>query len=180
MTSKKAVCVITGASRGLGESIALNFAPKFSDGSVIILMARNKPALDNVLHRVQEKAPNVCVIAKEHDQGSLDNELFSTILSNALEEAGVQPADFEQALLVNNAGSIEPLVYIRNLPGVNEISKYFNSNVAGMIALTSTFVKIFPATLGVDRLVINISSLAAVQPLKSLSLYCAGNAVCIL
>nr|KAG5687665.1 hypothetical protein BaRGS_027557 [Batillaria attramentaria] len=64
--------------------------------------------------------------------------------------------------------------YTRNLPAVEELSKYLNVNVAGVISLTSQFLRTFQSSM--SRAVINISSLGAVQPFKSWAMYCSGKA----
>ena len=174
MFSKKSLCFVTGASRGLGESIAVNFASKLPAGSLIVLLARSEGDLEKVKNRLLEKSPRVTIVSRRFDQSSQDQQVFEAVFSQALESAGVKADDFQQAILVNNAGSIKPVVYTRNLPGVQELSQYLNTNVSGVIALTSQFLKAFPASSGVFRVVINISSLAAVQPFKSWAMYSSG------
>lgn len=174
MFSKRTVCFITGASRGLGESIALNFSTQFPHGSLFVLLARSEDSLKDVRDRLLLKAPNSLAVAICFDQGLLDDEVFSSIFSKCFTSAGVKPEDFEQALLVNNAGSLEHLVYARNLPDIGQLAMYFNINVTGVIALTSKFLKAFPKSTGISRVIINTSSLCALKPTQSWAMYCTG------
>ena len=176
MFSKKTLCFVTGASRGLGESMAVNFACKFPAGSLIVLLARSEGDLENVKKRLLEKSPHVIAVTRRFDQGTLDQKEFEAVFSQTLESACVKAEDFQQTVLVNNAGSVKPIVYTRNLPDVQELSEYLNINVSGVIALTSQFLKSFPASSSVSRVVINSSSLAAVQPFKSWAMYSSGKA----
>ena len=174
MFSKKTVCFVTGASRGLGESIADNFARKLPAGSLIVLLARSEGDLENVKKRLLEKSPHVTAVSLRFDQSTQDQQVFEAIFAQTLDSANAKAEDFQQAVLVHNAASIKPVVYTRNLPDVQELSQYLNVNVSGVIALTSQFLKSFPASSGVSRVIINISSLAALQPFKSWAMYCSG------
>jgi sepiapterin reductase len=176
MFSKKTICFVTGASRGLGESIAINFAGRLPAGSVMVLLARSEGNLELVKNRllVLEKAHEVRTIAQRFDQSVQEQAAFEAVFSHALSSVGAKVEDFEQAMLVNNAGSLEPVLYTRNLPDVKELTEYLSTNVAGMIALTSQFLKTFPAECGASRVVVNISSLGGIQPFKSWAMYCSG------
>ncbi|XP_076470657.1 sepiapterin reductase-like [Babylonia areolata] len=176
MFSKKTICFVTGSSRGLGESIALKFACKLPPGSVIVLLARSKDDLDNVKKRLLQESPHVVAVALCFNQSSQDQEHFRAVFSQTLESVSAKVTDFQQAVLVNNAGTVKPVVFVRNLPDVRELTEYLNINVSGVIALTSEFLKFFPSLSGLSRVIINTSSLAAVQPFKSWAMYCSGKA----
>jgi NAD(P)-dependent dehydrogenase (short-subunit alcohol dehydrogenase family) len=45
MWGEKSVVIVTGASRGIGREVALQFSRKVADGSRIVLIARNAGAL---------------------------------------------------------------------------------------------------------------------------------------
>ncbi|KAK7110758.1 hypothetical protein V1264_014581 [Littorina saxatilis] len=176
MFSQKTICFVTGASRGLGKSIAKNFAAKLPAGSMIVLLARSDGDLEAVKNRLLENAPHVTTLVRQFDQSAQNQQVFKDVFSETLSAVGAKAEDFQQAVLVHNAGSLKPTVYTRNLPDVQELTQYLNTNVAGLIALTSEFLKAFPASSGVSRVVINISSLAGVQPFKSWAMYSSGKA----
>ncbi|KAL8580840.1 hypothetical protein ACOMHN_017344 [Nucella lapillus] len=176
MFAKKTVCFVTGSSRGLGESIAMNFACKLPPGSVIVLLARSGGDLENVKKRLLEKAPEIQAVAHCFDQNSQDQQVFHAVFSQTLKEIGAENTDFHQCILVNNAGSVKPVVFAKNLPDVQELTKYLSTNVSGPVALTTEFLKRFPRKSGFSRMIINISSLAAVQPFKSWAMYCSARA----
>ncbi|KAL8573279.1 hypothetical protein ACOMHN_006690 [Nucella lapillus] len=171
MFSRKVVCFVTGSSRGLGESIATNLAGKFPEGSVIVLLARSEPDLEAVKNRLLAKSPHVTAIARTFDQSKQDASYFQAVFTETFKTLGVKAADFQQAIFVHNAGSIQPVKCIRNLPAPPELIHYQNTNFTGVIALTTEFLKFFPASSEFSRVVINISSLAAIQPFKSWAMY---------
>nr|XP_008120216.1 PREDICTED: sepiapterin reductase [Anolis carolinensis] len=57
-----------------------------------------------------------------------------------------------------------------------EVGAYLDLNVTSALCLTAGLLQAFPARPGLRRTVVNISSLAALQPFKSWSLYCTGKA----
>lgn len=63
-----------------------------------------------------------------------------------------------------------------NLADAAEVNSYWALNLTSMLCLTSTFLKAFPDSPGLSRIVVNISSLCALQPFKGWTLYCAGKA----
>lgn len=63
-----------------------------------------------------------------------------------------------------------------DLADPDEINSYWALNLTSMVCLTSSILKAFPNSPGLSRIVVNISSLCALQPYKGWTLYCAGKA----
>ncbi|XP_059168194.1 sepiapterin reductase-like [Physella acuta] len=175
LLNKVSVCVITGPTRGLGRSIAHQLASKLPKGSLFILLSRNQPLLNSAADLILEN-DGIRAVTGIFDQGSVDQNVYDHILQDCLHNAEADAGEFEQAILVNNAGSLEPIEFVKALDDVAAISTYFNSNVSGCIALTSKFLQIFNPTTVNSRVIINISSLGAISPMKSWLLYCMGKA----
>lgn len=57
-----------------------------------------------------------------------------------------------------------------------EVDSYLSFNVSSMLCLTASVLKAFPRRDGLRRSMVNVSSLCALQPFKSWSLYCMGKA----
>src|SRR5580765_8274818 len=89
--------IITGASRGLGFSIAEAFA---TEGNDLFLTSRNEVKLYQALESLQSRFPDQVIKAKPFDlaskQGALD-------FGNWILEQKLVPD-----ILINNAGSFEP------------------------------------------------------------------------
>src|SRR6516225_1511161 len=56
------ICVVTGASRGIGRAIALRFADQ---GAHLVLAARSQRALDDVRARIEAKGRQVCALTTD-------------------------------------------------------------------------------------------------------------------
>jgi NAD(P)-dependent dehydrogenase (short-subunit alcohol dehydrogenase family) len=54
------VAIVTGASRGIGEAIALLFA---REGASVVLVARTRPALEAIAHRIEDEGGAAAVLA---------------------------------------------------------------------------------------------------------------------
>lgn len=63
-----------------------------------------------------------------------------------------------------------------DLSDSTQVNNYWALNLTSMLCLTSSVLKAFPASPGLNRTVVNISSLCALQPFKGWALYCAGKA----
>lgn len=57
-----------------------------------------------------------------------------------------------------------------------EVNNYWALNLTSMLCLTSGTLNAFPASPGLSKTVVNISSLCALEPFKGWGLYCAGKA----
>ncbi|CAL1281507.1 unnamed protein product [Larinioides sclopetarius] len=160
--------VVTGASRGLGATIAKEFAKKLVEGSYVLIIARDKAKLDNVKAEI-EKTSVVYVERLAMDLNLLDSPSYEHCFSKYTHY------NFRQAVIVNNAGTLGDIskTAVQNTNGP-DIKNYFEVNLLSAIFITTAFLNAFKT---VERkIVLNISSLAAIQPFKGWSLYCTGKA----
>ncbi|NXJ18060.1 SPRE reductase, partial [Dicrurus megarhynchus] len=174
-------CVVTGASRGFGRSLARLLAPQLGPGSVLLLLARSAEALAELAAELRAGA------ATGSDTGSTGLRVQCVAADLGCEEglrtAGaalrelLQDASFGRLLLVNNAGSLGDVSKsFLDLTDLEEINAYFSFNISSALCLTSTALRAFGARPGCSRTVVNISSLCAREPFRSWALYCAGKA----
>ncbi|KAJ8313944.1 hypothetical protein KUTeg_008505 [Tegillarca granosa] len=182
MTSKGEICfrrisccVITGASRGLGKSIALKFAAKFPAKSVFILLSRDTASLSDVKREIALINQGTKTVTKEFDQSLLNQANFDSLFQDVFRDNGLSVSDFEQAVMIHNAGTVGDITkYVRDVTDAKKVKENFDINVSGMILLNGAFLQMFKKELVKHRIVINISSLAGIQPVKSWSLYCSA------
>ncbi|XP_060086108.1 sepiapterin reductase-like [Ylistrum balloti] len=173
---RKACVVVTGASKGLGKSVAKTFASRFPDSSFFILLARSLTDLEKVKAEILEKNSKVKVAVRKFDQGNLDQAIFDTLFDSVFSDFGVTADDFEQSVVVHNAGTLgDNTKYGSQLSDVVTVQSNFDVNVSGTILLNSGFLRKF-SNSSKGRLIINMSSLVAIQPIPSFSLYCTGKA----
>lgn len=167
-------CVITGASRGFGRSVAVALARQFSDSEVegrFILLSRSEEGLEQTRNKIVE----VCPAAEVHSVAVNLGEVITLeeTINNAL--CKEEPSQVTHAFLVNNAASLGDVSKrIQDLSGSAELLQgYFNLNVTSPMIIISKFRQRFK---GVGCTVVNVSSLLAVEPFAYFSLYCSGKA----
>ncbi|KAM8786768.1 sepiapterin reductase [Rhynchonycteris naso] len=169
----RAVCVVTGASRGFGRALALLLAPLLSPSSVLVLSARNDEALRQLEAELREGRSGLLVVRVPADLGS---EAGLQRLLDALRELP-RPEGLQRVLLINNAGTLGDVSKgFINLVDAAEVNSYWALNLTSMLCLTSSILKAFPDSPSLSRTVVNISSICAQQPFKGWALYCAGKA----
>ncbi|NXT21856.1 SPRE reductase, partial [Syrrhaptes paradoxus] len=172
-----AACVVTGASRGFGRSLARLLAPRLGEGSVLVLLARSAAPLAELAEELRGSGTGSgtglrveCVAADLGCEEGLRRAV--AVLREVLSAA--PPG---RLLLVNNAGSLGDISKsFLDLTDPDEINTYFAFNITSALCLTSTALQAFGKRPGSSRTVVNISSLCAVKPFKSWALYCSGKA----
>jgi len=149
------IALITGSSRGIGKSIALDLAKE--GAFVIIHYTNNKPSAEQTLSEVNAiGGKGELVRANFSDRNSI-NDLFAQvdkILSN-------KKIDF----LINNAGILEK----GSLENVSEeqFDDMFNVNVKSVFFITKHFISI----MNNGGRIINISSNLSKRPRQELIAY---------
>ncbi|XP_015718528.1 sepiapterin reductase [Coturnix japonica] len=168
-----ASCVLTGASRGFGRSLARLLAPRLGPGSLLLLLARSEEALIQLAAELRGSCPELRVECVASDLGS--EEGLRRAVGAVRELLSNGPPG--RLLLINNAGSLGDISKsFLNLTDPNEINSYFAFNVTSALCLTSSALQAFGTRPGCSRTVVNISSLCALQPFRSWALYCSGKA----
>ncbi|NXV84390.1 SPRE reductase, partial [Calonectris borealis] len=169
-----AACVLTGASRGFGRSLARLLAPRLGEGSVLLLLARSAAPLAELAAELRGGGGTglrvECVAA------DLGCEQGLRRAAATLREV-LPAAPPGRLLLINNAGSLGDISKsFLDLTDPDEINNYFAFNVTSALCLTSTALQAFGKRPGSSRTVVNVSSLCAVKPFKNWALYCSGKA----
>jgi 3-oxoacyl-[acyl-carrier protein] reductase len=150
------VAVVTGASKGIGASIARHLA---SEGaSVVVNYASSKTGAEKVVSEITAEGGSAIAVQADVGKATDIDRLF----------AETKRAFGKLDILVNNAGVFEfaPLENISE----EHFHKQFNLNVLGLILTTQKAVGYFNGTGGS---VINISSVAAISPPAGAAVYSA-------
>jgi 3-oxoacyl-[acyl-carrier protein] reductase len=156
---KNKVAVVTGASKGIGASIAKHFAAE--GAKVVVNYASSKEGADKVVKEITDNGGIAIAVQADVSKEADVTRLFEE----------TKKAFGTLDILVNNA------VYQQYLPieqaSVEAFHQHFNVNVLGPILTIQAALKLFGDKGGN---IINISSGASKYPLPGASLYSATKA----
>lgn len=154
------VALVTGASKGIGASIAQHLAA--AGASVVVNYASSKAGADKVVAAITAAGGKAFAA-----QGDVANPADITRLLEETKRAFGGRLD----ILVNNAGVYEfsPLETVTP----EHFHRQFNINVLGLLLTTQAAVALFPETGGS---VINISSVVSKSAIPGSSVYSATKA----
>ncbi|KAL6097243.1 spr [Pungitius sinensis] len=171
----RALCIITGASRGFGQAIAREMSRLVKPGSALILTARSVEELRALQAELAESEAGRAGLVVEYVEADLSETGGLESIVAASKEAFSE--DMDHVLLVNNAASLGDVSrYAKSFTDMAEVDSYLSLNVSSSLCLTASVLQAFPQRPGQLRTVINISSLCAVQPFRSWVLYCTSKA----
>jgi 3-oxoacyl-[acyl-carrier protein] reductase len=153
------VAVVTGASKGIGASIAEHFAAE--GASVVVNYANSKSGADAVVKLITDKGGKASAVQGDVSKAEDIKRLFA--------ETKTQYGKVD--ILVNNAGIYEfaPLAAITP----EHFHKQFNLNVLGLLLTTQEAVKSIGPEGGS---IINISSIVGPMPSGAGPVYSASKA----
>ena len=153
------VAVVTGASKGIGASIAKHLAAE--GASVVVNYASSKAGADKVIEEIKADGGKAIAVQADVAKKADIDRLFSE----------TKKAYGKLDILVNNAGIYEfaPLENITE----DSFHKQFNLNVLGLLLSTQKAVEYFDSTGGT---IINVSSVAGISPPPGGSVYSATKA----
>jgi 3-oxoacyl-[acyl-carrier protein] reductase len=156
---KGKIAVVTGASKGIGASIAEHLAAE--GASVVVNYSSSKAGADVIVKRITEKGGKAIAIQADVSKPDDIKRLF----------AQTKAAYGKLDVLVNNAGIYEfaPLESITP----EHFHKQFNLNVLGLLLTTQEAVKLIGPAGGS---IINISSIVGQMPFKGASVYSSTKA----
>ncbi len=148
------VAIVTGASKGIGASIAQHLAAE--GAKVVVNYSSSKEGADRVVSAIKQKGGEAVAVQADVSNQKDVQRLFSE----------TQKTFGKLDILVNNAG-------IYNAAPIEEISlehfhKMFDLNVLGLLLATQEAVKSFGQKGGS---IVNISSVVSVDSSPGLSVY---------
>jgi 3-oxoacyl-[acyl-carrier protein] reductase len=153
------VAVVTGASKGIGASVAEHLAAE--GAAVVVNYANSQTGAEGVVKRIHENGGEALAIQADVSKHEEVKRLFSE----------TKTAYRKLDILVNNAGIYEfaPLESITT----EHFHKHFDLNVLALLLATQEAVKLIGPEGGS---IINISSIAGRMPVQNASVYSASKA----
>jgi benzil reductase ((S)-benzoin forming) len=155
--------IITGASKGLGEGIALEL---LDQGSHLLCVARSSSQM--VLELAESKALAAEFINFDLSSTGKISELIDILFEK------IDPNKASGVYLINNAGVIEPVDRVENF-SAKKVEAHLKINLLAPMLLSSGFIS---RTKGweIQKRILNISSGAATSPYYGWSSYCTSKA----
>jgi 3-oxoacyl-[acyl-carrier protein] reductase len=149
--------VITGASSGIGQGIALRFAEAQAE---VALIARREDRLTDLKTRIEEKGGKAHVFVYDLCEASGITALLGRI-KDALGTIDI---------LVNNAG-VGYYGVVEDMT-LEQFDRTFQLNMRSVFLITQQVVPLMKQKK--DGVIINIGSLSGKQGMSNLSVYCAS------
>jgi NADP-dependent 3-hydroxy acid dehydrogenase YdfG len=159
------VILITGASAGIGEQTAIDYAEASNGDIKLILTARRIEKLQELQKSLEAKYPKIKVFSAQLDISQIEdvNKFYNEL-----------PSDFKAVdILVNNAGKAQGLDKIGDIRQV-DIDTMFQTNVIGLIALTQLVLNSMKERDTGD--IVQLGSIAGRDPYPGGGIYCATKA----
>lgn len=150
--------VITGASGGLGFSIAKTLIEKFD--CKVIGIARNEQKISAAIQTLKEKSSNFAY--RLFDVSNRENwiDFYNYLIDNGI----------SIDLLINNAGFMLPFKKFENVTD-DEINEIIQTDFASVVYSTKTLLPLLKQSS--TPAIINISSAAGLLAVVGESMYCA-------
>lgn len=170
--TQKTFLLVSGASKGIGQMMAVQCAERLAAGSVVVLLARSAIGLDHTKQKILNINSKVSVKTYPIDLATSTKAQLSAILVESL--ADQSASVFQLAMVVHNVGTIGDISReARDFGDVDEWRSFFDMNVFSVATLNSVFLGQFN---GVRTAVVNVTSKCASVPYKSFTLYCTSRA----
>lgn len=181
---KRYLLVVTGASRGFGKAFCEAFVEDMvlrNEATIIhsCLLARSESGLaitKQSLQSIASEYPSceLFVTTNIVDLGKLD--VLDRKLQQVLQD--LTPNKYDKLILVNNAGSLGEIGHTTSMTesSLEAWQKAIDLNVTSMFWVTRRFAQ-WAVSHSSEAVLVNISSLVAIQPFPTLALYSAGKAV---
>lgn len=152
------VAVVTGASKGIGASIALHLAKE--GASVVVNYSSSKEGAQKVVSEIVKNGGKAIAVQANVANPKEVEKLFSE----------TKKAFSKLDILINNAGIYEfaPIEEIT----VENYHKTFDLNVLGLLLVTKEALKYF----GSSGSIVNMSSIASKYSFPNAAVYCASKA----
>lgn len=159
MEVKGKVVIVTGASSGIGEATAREFA---KEGAKVVLAARRVDRLEALAREIVAMGGGAEALVVQADLSKLED--IQALISKTLEKYG------RIDVLVNNAG-FGRLDWLENLDPIKDIQSQFDVNVLGVIQTTRQALPIMIQQRSGH--IINMCSMAGLVATPTYTIYAA-------
>lgn len=171
--TQKALVLISGASRGIGQAIAIAMAGYFAPQSQLVLLARDTVALNATRDHIRRDQGDrvrvrVCAIDLAEPTDAQLDDVFAL----------AEPAErFDVAVCVHNVGTIGDIALGADACADQTMwQRYYALNVFAVARLNVRFLQHYAPVATGGALVVNVTSKCSSVPYASFTLYCTSRA----
>src|SRR5688572_16351076 len=159
MDIKGKVIIVTGASSGIGEATARQFA---QEGALVVLAARRVDRLEALAKEINSRGAGAETLVVQADLSKLED--IQSLIAQTLDKYG------RIDVLVNNAG-FGRLDWLEKLDPVKDIQAQFDVNVLGVIQTTRQALPVMMKQRSGH--IINMCSMAGLVATPTYTIYAA-------
>lgn len=155
--------LITGTSSGIGEAIARRL---LISGNTLFCISRR-------LNEDLADTASALHVPLFYTEGDLTEPFVAeTFIRDSFNR--IIASEAENIVLINNAGMLQPISHIENIP-YEMIELHSRINYLAPVQLSSLFIRL-TQEMEVPRVILNISSGASQAPYEGWTLYCSSKA----
>jgi short-subunit dehydrogenase len=168
----KRLILITGASRGIGHSLAIETFKKYTNDTLFILMSRDEIKLketQNEMRLLNDQTSNeIKTIQIDFSQNSSVDNYIQQLTTNVDQ---LKTCQFDQIIIFYNHGT---LLLGKVEEVADKVSNEFQINVTSVWCLMAALRQLFPIDKIPSQFHINISTLNSTRLLNDFSSYSAS------
>lgn len=161
--SSKTIAILTGASRGLGEAMALQLITR--DIPLITIARHTNDTLSDKTLENNSTLTQLEIDLSDPEAAQDAGERVATLI----------PKDVSHCVLINNAGTVQPVADTMRLSDATAITAALTLNVTSIMLLCSAVLQACK-TREADCRILNISSGAGRSAMPGWAVYCATKA----
>ncbi|KAE8897836.1 hypothetical protein PF005_g19422 [Phytophthora fragariae] len=184
----RSAVLVTGASRGFGRCLALDFARLLKTQDLELhLWARSESDLKETERLVRSEWGTAAELRCFVQCVDLSNPAdYAAKVDQVLLQLAAQ--SYARVFLVHNAGSLGQLGLVHECASnPTELAQYWELNVTSVLWLNKRFLDVFGASRDellaatsaeekTQLVIVNITSLCGIEPFKTHMMYCSGKA----
>uniref|UniRef100_A0A2R5LF43 Putative dehydrogenase n=1 Tax=Ornithodoros turicata TaxID=34597 RepID=A0A2R5LF43_9ACAR len=170
---RKCFVLITGGSRGIGKTLAIEFAKNLAKDSVIVITGRSATNLQDTQFKISSTAEHIKVVGETCDHSTATYHDYEQLMSRTSRYV----ENPESTILVHNVGTLGDVsMYAASYDDPKMIGDYMYLNLTSVMLLTSAFLKQYGPNANVAKTIINVTTPLARKAVAGLGLYSGGKA----
>lgn len=171
--TKKSLIFITGASKGIGRTIAIETSKLLNENSIIILLARSKNYLKDTESEINRFNKSLRVFTYVADLSKPNIEDYNGIMKEVLGK--VEYNDIHNGLIFHNAANSGCLRQTTELTDLSVWREYYDLNLFSVVLLNNAFINNLRSVVQ-QLMIVNITSYLGHTPLKNTAMYSSAKA----